>query len=336
MKFIKLILLIGFIYSANTINAQAVYEPDILGNGFEMLKIKQVDDYEGGGVFATLVRKKATAESKHAILYVHGFNDYFFQTEYAEACISQGFNFYAVDLRKYGRSYTGSNKFNNVRDLSEYYADLDSALQRMKSEGMEFVLLNGHSTGGLIVSLYANDHQKSNLFDALFLNSPFFDLNANFFMENMASPVVSWLGQWYPDKLVNGDVPTLYTESLYKSKYGEWDFDLSIKPIEIPPVNFGWIRAIKLAQDRVHEGLVIDKPVLVMYSDKSIYEKEWSEIFFTGDAVLDVNDIKKYSSLIKGDVTQIEIKNGIHDLVLSKKPVREHVYAALFDWLKTK
>lgn len=336
MKFIKITLFAMLLFPITWIKAQTQYEPDILGNGFEMLKIKQADDYEGSGVFATLVRKKAAIESAHAVLYVHGFNDYFFQTDYAEAFLAQGINFYAVDLRKYGRSYTGTNKFNNVRDLSEYYADLDSALTRMKAEGMEFVLLNGHSTGGLIVSLYAADHPKSDLFDALFLNSPFFDINANFFLENIASPIVSWLGQWYPDKIVDGNVPTLYTESLYKGNHGEWDFDLSLKPIEVPPVNFGWIRAIKLAQDRVHEGLEIDKPVLVMYSDTSIYDKEWSEIFFTGDAVLDVEDIKKYSSLIKGSVTQIEIKNGMHDLILSKKPVREHVYFALFNWLKSK
>ena len=53
---------------------------------------------------ATLVRRRADAPTRRAVLYLHGFVDYFFQTHLAEFFTDRGFDFYALDLRKYGRS----------------------------------------------------------------------------------------------------------------------------------------------------------------------------------------------------------------------------------------
>ena len=52
--------------------------------------------------------------------------------------------------------------------------------------------------------------------------------------------------------------------------------------------------------------------------------------------ILDVKDIQKYAKKIQGNVTIREIPNGLHDLVLSEKTVREGVYQQLFSWLETK
>lgn len=61
------------------------------------------DDYEGK-VIATLLRADSTAPSDRAVLYLHGYIDYFFQTHMAERFAGEEWNFYALDLRKYGRS----------------------------------------------------------------------------------------------------------------------------------------------------------------------------------------------------------------------------------------
>jgi pimeloyl-ACP methyl ester carboxylesterase len=53
---------------------------------------------------ATLVRRLPANRSRTAVLYVHGWNDYFFQTHLADHLTDLGFDFYAVDLRRYGRS----------------------------------------------------------------------------------------------------------------------------------------------------------------------------------------------------------------------------------------
>ncbi|GAA3180448.1 hypothetical protein GCM10020255_074200 [Rhodococcus baikonurensis] len=56
---------------------------------------------------ATLVRyqpQKEAVKTRRAVLYVHGFTDYFFQKHLAEHFAEQGYAFFALDLRKCGRS----------------------------------------------------------------------------------------------------------------------------------------------------------------------------------------------------------------------------------------
>ena len=314
-------------------NPVSSYNPDILGSDFEQMTIDQPDDYEGK-VVCTLIRKKAINATPKAVLYVHGFNDYFFQKGMAEKFTGNGFDFYAIDLRKYGRSFLPHQKLNNLRDIKEYYADLDSALEQIKNEGHTSVLLSGHSTGGLVVSVYAHDHQDSKLFHSIFLNSPFYDFNSNFFLRKLAIPIVSTLGKNNPDKIMNGGFSPLYGLSIYKGDKGEWEYQLGWKPHVAPAVNFGFIRAIHLAQEKVKNGVNINVPVLVMHSKVSLYEKEWSDKLFTGDAILNVKHISENAQKIQGKVTIQAVEGGMHDLILSPKPVREKVYFDLFEWLK--
>ena len=53
---------------------------------------------------ATLVQPACRAAHHRAVLHVHGFADYFFQTVAADCWVERGYDFYALDLRKYGRS----------------------------------------------------------------------------------------------------------------------------------------------------------------------------------------------------------------------------------------
>lgn len=311
------------------------YDPDVLGDGFKKLTFMFPNDYEGE-IIATLIRRKTVNESGKAILYIHGFNDYFFQEEMAKRFNEQGYNFYALDLRKYGRSFLSHQKFNNVRSILEYDEELNLALQTIKLENNNQVILMGHSTGGLITSNYAINHLNSNLFHGLICNSPFYNFNLNFVKRVVGIPILSFLGKYFPDIFISGDPSVQYGHSLHKEKHGEWNYSLVWKPYNIPKVNFGFIRAIHKAQKNIRQNSIIDVPTLVMHSDKSIYESHWSEKFKKGDAVLNVHHIKKYADKINGDITVCEIENGLHDLVLSKKTVRENVYEKIFEWVDHK
>ncbi|PYF76715.1 alpha/beta hydrolase [Pedobacter nutrimenti] len=308
------------------------YEPDILGPGFEKKIIRWEDDYEGA-VVSTLIRKQCDTPKQTAVLYVHGFNDYFFQEEMAREYNLHGYDFYAVDLRKYGRSLLVHQKLNNVRDLAEYDADLDWALSTIRKEGHFHVLLSGHSTGGLIVSLYADKRKGNELFDAVFLNSPFWDMNLNVLLKKLAIPLLACWGKHYPNQEVDGGFSALYGLSLHKSHYGEWDYRLDWKPDVAPKVNCGWIRAIHLGQRKVKEGLRISRPVLVIHAAQSVYLKKWSAQMFSGDAVLNVKDMERLVKRLKGEVKVFVAQGAIHDVVLSPKPVRAVVYQELFLWL---
>ena len=308
------------------------YFPDVLGDGFNKLTLSLADDYEGE-VVSTLIRRNSEVISGKAILYVHGFNDYFFQEQMAKRFNLQGYNFYALDLRKYGRSYLSHQKLNNVRSLLEYDEEIDIALQIIKSENNNQMILVGHSTGGLIVTNYAENHLNSNLFHGIICNSPFYEFNLSNFERKIGIPILSILGRYLPNRPVSSGFSKEYGYSIHKDKYGEWNYSLAWKPHDIPKVNLGFIRAIHKAQKNIKNKLVIDVPILVMHSNKSIYENHWSEKFTEGDAVLNVNHIRKYANKIKGKVTIYEIENGIHDLFLSKKRVRENVYDKVFEWL---
>ena len=311
------------------------YLPDVLGDGFNKLTLSLADDYEGE-VIATLIRRNSKTKTGKAILYIHGFNDYFFQEEMAKQFNNQGYNFYALDLRKYGRSYLSHQKLNNVRSLLEYNEEIDLALQIIKSENNNQVILKGHSTGGLIVTNYAGNHLNNNLFHGIICNSPFYEFNLNIIERKIGIPILSMLSTYFPNKLISSGFSKLYGYSLHEKKHGEWNYSLTWKPHEIPKVNLGFISAIYNAQKKIQNNLIIDVPLLVMYSNTSIYENHWSEKFKEGDAVLNVNHIRNYASKIEGNVTSFEIENGMHDLILSKKPVRENVYKKMSEWIDIK
>src|SRR5262245_25948737 len=58
-------------------------ETDVLGLPYEQRRINLPADTEGE-VVATLVRARAGSPTNRAVLYLHGYVDYFFQTHLAE------------------------------------------------------------------------------------------------------------------------------------------------------------------------------------------------------------------------------------------------------------
>lgn len=311
------------------------YQPDILGAGYEQATLHFPDDYEGP-VTATLVRKKAPQSAGKAVLYIHGFIDYFFQTEMAEQFNQHGFDFYALDLRKYGRSILPHQKYYNVRNLAEYDAEITRALEIIGAEQHDAVLLCGHSTGGLTATLYAAHHPEHPLLKALWLNSPFYDFNMHPLKRAFALPHVSRLGKVFPNLQLPSELNPWYTASIHKALKGEWQFNLDWKKEAYPKVRLSFIRAVFEAQKEIHRGVKIDVPVLVMHSHQTKNPRKWGKAAQSSDVILSVKHIRKYAKKIRGDVTIAEIKNGLHDLVLSEKAARRSVYRQLFSWLSSK
>lgn len=313
---------------------RSAYQLDILGEPYQRLEFSHPHDDEGA-VISTIVRKKADISTNKAVLYVHGFCDYFFQTEMAEQFNAHGFDFYALDLRKYGRSHLSHQKFYNVRDLSEYDADLDAAIRLIEDEQHTAIVLCGHSTGGLITTLYAAQHPKHKSLRALWLNSPFYDFNMRN-LEKKALPALSELAKHFPDLLFPSRLNKFYVPSLHQFYHGEWIFNLEWKPPKMPWVRLSFIRAIYLAQQALHQGLSLDIPVLIMHSHQTKYPRRFNQAAQSSDVILNIQDMQKWGRTLQGDVQFYEAKNALHDVVLSKKNVRVEVYNKLFEWLKDK
>ena len=308
-------------------------ETDVLGPPYERQTIDLGTDDEGP-VVATLVRRRAPVPTTRAVLYVHGFNDYFFQTHLADHYTDRGFDFYAIDLRKHGRSLLPHQTPNFIRRVSDYFPELDKAAHIIREEdGHDLLLVNAHSTGGLITPLWAHHVRDAGVVDGLFLNSPFFQLNVPRLTRATLVPLMGAVTRLRPYAPVRGSVSTVYGYSIHIDHHGEWMFDQAWKPITGFPPRAGWLTAIRAAQARLHAGLNILVPILVACSLRSYKGTVWSDEARSADAVLDVAHIARWAPSLGRHVTIVRIDGGLHDLALSAPPVRSRVFAELDRWI---
>ncbi|MCA1981903.1 alpha/beta hydrolase [Nocardioides nematodiphilus] len=306
---------------------------DVLGAPYTAETIPLPDDHEGP-VVATLVRRAADSPTRKAVLHVHGFADYFFQTEYAQWWTDHGYDFYAVDLPKYGRSMLPHQTPNFTTDLRDYYPVLDEVWQRIRADH-DAVIVTGHSTGGLTTPLWVDDRQPDGL-AGMFLNSPWLDMQGPAAVRLLGTPVINRLGKLQPMRVIPRSVSGFYTRSLHRDHEGEWDFNLVWKPVESFTVHAGWLRAIRAGHAAVHAGLDVRAPVLVLSSGTSAHpapDGTVDEIVHGSDIVLDVAQIRRWSTAIGPHVTYAAIEGAKHDVVLSAPPVRAKAYEEIGRWL---
>jgi alpha-beta hydrolase superfamily lysophospholipase len=129
--------------------------------------------------------------------------DYFFQTHLADFYCERGLDFDALDLRKYGRSLRDHQTPNFVTSLATYSAGVDEAVRLIRTvDGHDSLLVNGHSTGGLITALWAHHRRGNGVVDGLFLNSPFLDLNAGWATRTLSTRGVEQLARAKPHAIV--------------------------------------------------------------------------------------------------------------------------------------
>lgn len=311
-------------------------EPDVLGAPYTAQTLEFPDDYEGA-VTAVLVHRPAdAAPARGAVLHVHGFCDYFFQIGTADFFTAMGFDFYALDLRKYGRSLQSHQTPNFCLDLAEYYPELDAAMEIVRErDGHEVVVISGHSTGGLVAPLWAAERHTDGrrVADAFVLNSPWLDLQGSFFIRTAGTEAINRLGQRRPYAVVPRNVSGVYAETLHADLQGEWAYDLAWKPQESFPVRAGWLRAIRSGHRTVHRGIDVGAPVLTLCSTASSVPQTYSEDACQTDIVLDVKQIAKWSHQLGPDVTVVRIHHAIHDVYCSRKDVRDEAFAKTESWL---
>ena len=305
---------------------------------------------------------QAAPRHERAVLYLHGRNDYFFQTHLADAFLQAGYEFYALDLRTCGRAGIGHPSPHDVRDLRIHDEEIGEALRIIRSEhGHDVVVLNGHSTGGLQAVIWAADHPGT--VEALVLNSPWLQLNASGLIRSYGSAYVDVLSRRSPERIIDnpaeskarkrlaaeaasapspdgaeagGSGPVeadLYVRVLHRRWGGEWDWDLRLKPSPAFPVRAGFLAGIRRLQREVRHGLGIEAPVLVCCSTTSSGPEASPEEALHSDIVLSVDQIIKRAAFLGTDVTVRQIPGGVHDLALSPSPAREEYLATVTGWL---
>ena len=71
-----------------------------------------------------------------------------------------------------------------------------------------------------------------------------------------------------------------------------------------------------------------------MFSTKSVKPGKYREAMKTADAVLNVKDIEKNAGKIGKNVKKVSIHEGVHDLLLSRKDVREKAFLEIETFLR--
>lgn len=309
------------------------WHPDIL-EGYEARYVNQGDAFDGP-CRSTIIRKLNPKGSQKAYLYVHGFNDYFFQKEMGERFVDSGYNFYAVDLRRYGRSWEPWQYPFNVRKQSEYFADIDSALNQIRKDGNTDITLSGHSTGGLTVAYMAAMKGEDIGVDRVVTDSPFLEWNFSAAMRNVGAPVIEFLGKIFKNSKIKQGHCDGYAYSLLRQYDGEWTYNTDWKMIYSPPVTFSWVGAVNHAQSQLMKKREnISVPILVMHSSRKISGCNYTPEFKTGDCVLDPFMIEARGERLGSERMVCAIDSGIHDLILSPLPAREAAYDSIFSFLR--
>ena len=301
------------------------WSPDFLG-GYETTELAlpgaepapgEPDDVH---LVATLIRKSGPRIGSRAVLYLHGWNDYFFQAHVADYLTDLGYDFYALELRRYGRSIRPGQLRGFIANLDDYSLELDAAADLIAADHDRLMLM-GHSTGGLIAALWAA--RNADRLEGMILNSPWLDLQGSAIVRALGAPVIDVLGSRAPTSIIR--VPDLgfTARSLHISLGGEWDYDLTLKSRPSPPIRTGWLRAVLLGHQRVAAGLGIGVPILVLASARTEFARRWHEGLRVVDSVLDVEQTAARAVRLGPHVTVVRIPDGLHDLTLSAPRVRE-------------
>ncbi|MGU3653095.1 alpha/beta hydrolase [Mycolicibacterium sp. A43C] len=311
------------------------WEPDVLP-GYWQRQLSLGADPDGEGeLVATLVsRGRPQPRAARAVLVVHGYTDYFFHTELADHLAGRGFAVYAMDLPKCGRSRRAGQTPHFTTDLAHYDSALRAALTAVDAEQ---VLMYGHSAGGLILSLWLDRLRRrgdTGPIAGLVLNSPFLDLHGPAVLRTSpTSAALMALARVRKMSVVRKPGVGGYGTTLHRDFAGEFDYNLDWKPVGGFPVTFGWINAIRRGQRRLHRGLDIGVPSLILRSDRSVAEVSDPDLIQRGDAVLDVDQIARWAGCIGNRLTVVPITDAKHDVFLSLPEPRAAAYRELDTWL---
>lgn len=276
-----------------------------------------------------------------AVLYLHGWSDYYYHAHLARFWSHMGARFYALDLRGYGRNLDPERveKANAHRtddeaelqrpgyitDLADYDADLEAALQVIEEAHPDRrIVVSGHSTGGLIAVLWA-DRNPGRL-SGITLNSPWLEFQYSTPIRKILQP---FLGRGR-----NATTPLRlrmpnYSVVATSATHGRLPYDARLKPPDSFPVYAGWIRAIFAGHNAVEDGLAIDAPVLVQTSTRSLRKIGYDPEMETTDIVLDVEAIARRSIQLGRTVVLNRIPGAMHDLFLSHQTAQTEAFTGL-------
>lgn len=356
------------------------WSEDVLGEGFLALTLPLGVDDEGERV-ATLVAfephrpvpapgstgldegVRQSGRPTHplrAVLYLHGFSDYFLHAGLARAVHDDGWSFFGLDLHKYGRSLRPGQTPGFVSSLEEYDADLDAAITALTQRVLERreashgviptgsaapgsdpagadptveVVIVAHSMGGLTATLWAA--RNPGRISGLVLNSPWLDTQGSALLRSAAQGILDTVSRRRPKTRLRLPELGFYFRSISDVREGEWTIDARWRPETGFPIRAGWLAAIFAGHAGLAKGVSVDAPILVVCSAASTISPTWSDAMLETDIILDVAPMVRRAAELGPDVTIRRFPGALHDVFLSRSEVRGRATDVVRHWLRT-
>lgn len=290
-------------------------------------------------------------------VYVHGWNDYFYQAHLARMMTHLGAAFYGIDLHRYGRNMprrSGLIPFNCYEDdYTTYDRELDWAIATARQEHPDLpVIVMAHSNGGAVVSGWASRHHDA--YDGLIFISPWVvqDISGIPAGNTVRNLIAKYLRGLHVPMLGPGS--TVYQDSLagYATigsplprrlvPFGNdpavcgWVTNPQWRIIDGAPILFGWLSAILSTQQwLVDHARFSNQPVLCLtaaHDPDTFYHPEIARI----DSLM----AKKWKSAGKTPLCRNLEKRRLYLSTMSRRirerdnsSEREYSYkTALVDW----
>ncbi|WP_190265124.1 alpha/beta hydrolase [Glutamicibacter nicotianae] len=325
-------------FMSSTCPGQWVEDP--LGPDFEHQTLDFGTDAEGPAV-ATLIRYRPAGfrqrlgrKAQGIVLSVHGWSDYFYNRELAVFWHHHGYHFYALDLRRHGRSLRAEHALPGyVDDLADFDEELEATLELLRKEhpGLP-VVAQGHSTGGLILSLWIARRQPE--IKALVLNAPWLEFQGTAFLRIPIHGLMEAITRTNPRRKLSGPEFDHYWQSLSTDSHGQWDVHRLWRPRVAFPNTAGWLKTIFDGHALVAKGLKLQQPIFVLTSDRTHIGTTYSPDMQHCDSVLDVQQTRLRAMKLGSFVTLSEIPGAMHDVFTSAEPARAAAYRDLSLWLR--
>lgn len=326
------------------------WSEDILGGSFRALTLPLEPDEEGPRVATLVAYEPDDGGAVHqgpgpspgparAVLYLHGFSDYFFQVELAGALHARGWAFFALDLHKHGRSMLPGQTPGFTASFDDYDADLEAGIEALRARmaaragsasDVDLVLM-AHSTGGLTAALWAARHPGR--IAALVLTSPWLDTQGSALLRSAAQGILDTVSRRRPKARLRLPELGFYFRSISDTRDGEWRIDPAWRPEAGFPIRAGWLAAVLAGHATLARGVSIDVPILVLCSTASTISTTWNDSMLETDIILDVVPMVRRAAELGDNVTIRRLPGALHDVFLSRSEVRRSAVEAATWWL---
>lgn len=306
----------------------------LIADGFDIAHHDLGEDAFGPCGFVTIARRAPQKLATGAIaLYLHGWSDYFFHPHVAQFFNDRGFDFWAIDLRRNGRSLRDGDVATAIGDVGEYGEEIARTIEIASDDARERGLspkkpvIYAHSTGGLTAVTWAakNPGQAS----ALLLNSPWLELHGGPLARRALLPELEMLARIRPLQTVVPGLPDFYARTLHADFGGQWDWHVPYKPFESFPMPACTLAAVARAQSELARGLDIREPIFMTASTRSALGLFFSRRAYTSDAILNVEQQVTNARNAGRDLTIARIPGATHDMALAFEAPRKMFFAEL-------